>query len=51
MTDKKTKKVSYESTSYTFSNVFTMKRYVPSENPLYKTYPFGFNCAGKTYHE
>lgn len=50
-TDKKTRKVSYESTSYSFSNVFTMKRHVPSENPLYKTYPFGFNCKGKTYHE
>ncbi len=47
MTDKKTKTVYYKS----FSNVFKMKRYVPSENPHYKTYPFGFNCAGKNYYE
>ena len=50
VTEKKTKKVHYKLTSYSFNNVFTMKRYVPSVNPLYKTYPFGFNCVGKTFN-
>ena len=51
ITEKRTKKAQYKLTSYTFNNVFTIKRYVPSANPLYKTYPFGFNCAGKTFNQ
>jgi hypothetical protein len=50
-TEKNTKKVNYKLTPYLFNNVFTIKRYVPSENPHYKTYPFGFNIVGKTFNQ